>query len=146
MQEDQLLAGSLADNITFFDQMPDWERLRWAAEMACLAGDIRSMPMAYHSLVGELGTNLSGGQKQRVLLARALYRRPKLLFLDEGTAHLDVPLERQIGENIKALGITRVIVAHRPHTIRTADRVIVIYKGHAVELEQSKANPTLAVA
>ncbi len=129
MQDDQLLSGSIADNITFFDQISDEERMIWAARMACIDDDIRKMPMGYHSLVGELGSNLSGGQKQRVLLARALYRRPKLLIMDEGTSALDVAIEREVGANVRSLGITRIIVAHRPETIRTADRVISLDKG-----------------
>jgi ATP-binding cassette subfamily B protein RaxB len=73
-----------------------------------------AMPMAYNSLIGDMGSSLSGGQRQRVLLARALYRRPKILFLDEGTAHLDVALERRINEALRRLDITRISIAHRP--------------------------------
>ncbi len=73
-----------------------------------------------------MGSSLSGGQKQRVLLARALYRRPSILFLDEGTAHLDVDTERHINEGLRRLAITRVSVAHRPETMRAADRVVLI--------------------
>lgn len=87
------------------------------------------MPMGYRTLIGDMGTVLSGGQKQRLLLARALYKRPQILFLDEATSHLDVPRERLINDTIKQLHMTRVIIAHRPETIAAADRVIVL--GHA---------------
>jgi ATP-binding cassette subfamily B protein RaxB len=82
------------------------------------------MPMAYNTLIGDMGSSLSGGQKQRVLLARALYRRPKILFLDEGTANLDVENERRINENLRSLNITRISVAHRPEMMAGADKVL----------------------
>jgi ATP-binding cassette subfamily B protein RaxB len=80
--------------------------------------------MGYQTLVGDLGTSLSGGQKQRVLLARALYKRPKILVLDEATSHLDVFNERRVNQAIAGLQLTRIVVAHRPETIASAGRVI----------------------
>jgi ATP-binding cassette subfamily B protein RaxB len=85
-----------------------------------------AMPMGYETLISELGGSLSGGQKQRLLIARALYRRPSILFLDEATSHLDVENEAHINASIAALKVTRVIIAHRPSTIASADRVIVL--------------------
>ena len=82
------------------------------------------MPMGYHTLIGDMGTVLSGGQKQRVLIARALYRQPGVLLLDEATSDLDVTNEKLVNAAIRATRVTRVIVAHRPETIRSADRVI----------------------
>src|SRR5207249_4496639 len=114
MQEDQLLSGSIADNICFFDTSFDSERMVRCAQMAEIHEEIMAMPMTYNSLIGDMGSSLSGGQKQRVLLARALYRQPRMLFLDEGTAHLDVDSERQINETLKQLRMTRISVAHRP--------------------------------
>jgi ATP-binding cassette subfamily B protein RaxB len=114
MQEDQLLSGSIADNICFFDTSFDSERMIRCAQLAGIHDEIMAMPMTYNSLIGDMGSSLSGGQKQRVLLARALYHQPRILFLDEGTAHLDVDNERRINETLRHLNITRVCVAHRP--------------------------------
>lgn len=124
MQEDQLFAGSIADNIAFFDHGIDQERVQLSARWAAIAPDIAAMPMGYQTLVGDMGSSLSGGQRQRVLLARALYRRPRLLLLDEATSHLDINREKQVNEAIKHLRTTRIVIAHRPETIASADRVI----------------------
>src|SRR5215212_3097691 len=106
MQEDYLLSGSIADNICFFDSEFDMERMIKCAQLAGIHDEIMAMPMTYNSLIGDMGSSLSGGQKQRVLLARALYRQPRILFMDEGTAHLDIENERLINESLKGLKIT----------------------------------------
>jgi ATP-binding cassette, subfamily B, bacterial CvaB/MchF/RaxB len=135
MQDDILFAGSVADNICFFDPSPDQQRIEEAARLAQIHEDIVAMPMGYQSLVGDMGSSLSGGQCQRVLLARALYRKPSILILDEATSHLDVERERLINESIREMRITRIIIAHRPETIRSADRVIALQKGKAYEVD-----------
>jgi ATP-binding cassette subfamily B protein RaxB len=135
MQDDILFAGSIADNICFFDASLDQERIEQAARLAQIHDDIAAMPMGYQSLVGDMGSSLSGGQCQRVLLARALYRRPAILILDEATSHLDVERERLINEAIRNMRVTRIIIAHRPETIRSADRVIVLDQGVARETD-----------
>jgi ATP-binding cassette subfamily B protein RaxB len=124
MQEDQLLSGSIADNICSFESSFDQQRMIECARLAGVHDEIMAMPMTYNSLIGDMGSSLSSGQKQRVLLARALYRHPKILFLDEGTAHLDVEKERQINENLQQLQMTRISVAHRPEITSGADRVV----------------------
>ena len=124
MQEDTLFSGSIAENITFFDPAPETARVEACARMAAIDEDIEAMPMGYHTLIGDLGSVLSGGQKQRVLLARALYKQPKILLLDEATSHLDLAREKQVSGAISRLALTRIIVAHRPETIASADRVI----------------------
>lgn len=133
MQDDQLFAGSIADNISFFDTGYNQARVEAAARLAAIHDEIVAMPMGYQGLIGDMGSSLSGGQKQRVILARALYRRPKLLFLDEATSHLDVMRERMVNEAVKGLKLTRVIVAHRPETIASADRVLVMEQGRVVQ-------------
>lgn len=121
MQEDQLLSGSIAENICFFASALNDEWMRKCADMAGIHDDILNMPMAYNSLIGDMGSFLSGGQKQRILLARALYRRPKILFLDEATAHLDSERERRISQQLRALDITRISIAHRSEMAEGAD-------------------------
>ncbi|MCC7634783.1 peptidase domain-containing ABC transporter [Stenotrophomonas rhizophila] len=133
MQDDQLFAGSISDNIAFEDEGLDEARVREAAGLAAVHDDIAMMPMGYNSLIGDMGTTLSGGQKQRVILARALYRQPRLLFLDEATSHLDVERERLVNDAVRRLDLTRVIIAHRPETIASTDRVLVMHAGAIVQ-------------
>lgn len=124
MQEDMLLSGSIADNIAFFDGRFDEANVTRCARMAAIHDEITAMSMGYFTLVGDMGSSLSGGQKQRVLLARALYKKPKILALDEATSHLDMDNEALIVRKFSELNLTRILVAHRPETIRSARRVI----------------------
>jgi ATP-binding cassette, subfamily B, bacterial CvaB/MchF/RaxB len=132
MQDDTLFAGSIAENISFFDPKTDHDWMAHCAELACLADDIEKMPMGYQTLVGDMGAVLSGGQKQRVLLARALYKRPRVLLLDEATSHLDIKREALVNAAIASLDMTRIIIAHRPETIGAAQRVIEIEDGKVI--------------
>ena len=134
MQEDSLLSGSLADNIAFFDVQPDQPRIEACAKLAQLHGEIVKMPMGYHTLVGDLGTGLSGGQKQRLLLARAMYRQPSVLALDEATSHLDIVNERAVTQALAQMRLTRLVIAHRPETIAGAQRVVQVIDGAVVEV------------
>ncbi|WP_018694258.1 peptidase domain-containing ABC transporter [Algicola sagamiensis] len=133
MQDDTLLAGSIADNISFFDPQPNYLRVEQCAHLAAIHEDIGKMTMGYNSLVGDMGANLSGGQVQRLLLARALYRSPSIVFLDEATSHLDQNNEIKISEKVKNLSVSRVMIAHRQETIDIADKVYVLEKGFLIE-------------
>lgn len=124
LQDDRLFAGSIAENICAFDPFPDQGWIEECAARAAILADIRGMPMGFETLVGDMGSTLSGGQLQRLVLARALYRRPRILFLDEATSHLDEATEATIAVALRDLRMTRVIVAHRPATIAHADIVI----------------------
>jgi ATP-binding cassette subfamily B protein RaxB len=126
LQDDVLFAGCIAENIHFFDPHADQAWVEKCAEMAAISEEILAMPMGYQTLVGDMGTVLSGGQKQRILLARALYKRPKILFLDEATSNLDVEKERIVNQSVTALNITRIIVTHRPETINSTNKIIFI--------------------
>lgn len=132
LQDDVLFAGSIAQNIAAFDVDADPAAIERAARAAQVHDDIAAMPMGYESLVGDMGSSLSGGQKQRVLLARALFRQPDILLLDEATSHLDMEREHAINDAIARLSITRIVIAHRPDTIRSADRVIRLHAGRVV--------------
>ncbi|WDE03893.1 peptidase domain-containing ABC transporter [Thalassomonas viridans] len=129
MQDDTLLAGSIADNISFFDPEPNHLRIEQCARLAAIHKDICQMTMGYNALVGDMGASLSGGQVQRILLARALYKRPDILFMDEATSHLDIKNEARISKQISKLNMTRIIIAHRPETINQAGQVLQLEHG-----------------
>ena len=129
MQEDHLFSGSIFDNISMFDSAPDDERVALAAKRAMIHDDIVIMPMGYQSLVGGMGTNLSGGQKQRILLARALYKEPRFLFLDEYTSMLDYDTEMAVQNSLASLPIGRFVITHRRRNLLPQDRVFVVWEG-----------------
>ncbi len=129
MQEDRLFSGSLRENICGFTDDIDETWMSECARASYIHDVIMNMPMGYETVIGELGEGLSGGQKQRIFIARALYRKPALLFMDEATSHLDQQSERMVNESIRAMEITRIIVAHRQSTIDSADRVIMLNQG-----------------
>ncbi len=145
MQDDMLLSGNIADNIACFADRPDMALIYRCAALAAIHDDIAAMPMGYETLIGDLGSSLSGGQRQRVLLARALYRRPRILVMDEGTSHLDVATEAHVNASVAALGLTRIVVAHRPETVASADRVLVFEAGRLHEVPARRGAPQLAV-
>jgi len=133
-QNDNLYAGSLMQNIAFFDPEPDVERVLECARLANIHKEIETLPLRYDTLVGDMGSTLSGGQKQRVLLARALYPRPQLLFMDEGTANLDHAAEEAVMSSLAALPITRLVIAHRPRAVQAADRVFLVAEGRVQQI------------
>lgn len=137
MQDDTLLAGSICDNISFFDPQPNYLKVEQCAQLVAMADDINKMNMGYNSMVGDMGANLSGGQIQRLLLARALYQSPCVLFMDEATSHLDKENEAKISEQIQHLSMTRIMIAHRQETIDMAEQVYQLNGGKLTKLTDS---------
>lgn len=137
LQDDRLFSGSIAENIAFFDPAANMDRVENCARMAAIHDDIIAMPMGYRTLVGDMGNAFSGGQQQRLVLARALYKFPRILFLDEATSHLDMQNEKAIAANLVGLNMTRITVAHRPETIESADRIMLVRDGRVFELQKS---------
>lgn len=125
-QDGILFQGTVADNIGFFDTPLDMDRVREAAQLANIASDIERMPLQYRSILAEAASDISGGQRQRIFIARAIYHRPKILFLDEATSHLDTGSEQLVTEAVRSLRMTRVLIAHRQETIATAGRVLAL--------------------
>ncbi len=123
LQDDSLFSGTIAENIAFFDPDLDMDRVRASAAAAMIYEDIETMPMTFMTLIGDMGSSLSGGQKQRLMLARALYRQPSILLLDEGTANLDIKTENALADVISSLDTTKIVIAHRPALIERADKV-----------------------
>ena len=142
LQDDFLLSGTLAQNISFFEFEPDHQQIQEAARLAQVLDDIQAMPMGFSTFVTDMGSALSSGQRQRILLARALYRRPRLLLLDEATSALDVPTERAVLHALRQTGCTIVMVAHRPDAIAAADRVLKLHSCGAVEISNSPNGST----
>ena len=128
MQEDYLFGGSIFDNISMFDAQADQERVVLAAKQAVIHDDIVAMPMGYQSLIGGIGSSLSGGQKQRILLARALYKQPRFLFLDEYTSMLDYETEMKVQNSLASLPIGRLVITHRRRNLLPDDKVFVVWE------------------
>ncbi|WP_340642547.1 peptidase domain-containing ABC transporter [Photobacterium damselae] len=134
LQDDQLFSGSIIENITFFGSELDEEWLVECAKKAGVHHDIERLNMGYHTLIGDMGSSLSGGQKQRILIARALYKKPELLILDEATSCLDVSTESLVCQTFRDIGIPIIMIAHRPETIASADRVLLLHDGSINEI------------
>ncbi|HEY3985949.1 peptidase domain-containing ABC transporter [Cedecea sp.] len=126
MQDDRLFSGSIRENIVGFTTQDDENWMIECAQASNIHETIMKMPMGYETLIGELGEGLSGGQKQRIFIARALYRKPGILFMDEATSSLDVESEHFVSQAIKKLNITRIIIAHRETTLATVDRCLTL--------------------
>lgn len=139
LQEDQLFAGTLAENVAFFDPEIDMDHVADCCREAAVMADIERMPLGLDTLVGDMGSALSGGQRQRLMLARALYRRPVALFMDEGTANLDPASETTVVEAVARLRATRVVSAHRPAAAQAASRIFLVAGGTVRELRRDAA-------
>ncbi|MBQ3425514.1 MAG: ATP-binding cassette domain-containing protein [Clostridia bacterium] len=129
----RLFCGTVLDNITMWDDTLSYDEVVMAAKAACIHDDIIARPHGYREIVSENGKNFSGGQRQRIELARALVKKPELLILDEATSALDADTEARIINNIKALGITVIIIAHRISTVLDSDEIIVLDNGKIAE-------------
>jgi ATP-binding cassette subfamily B protein len=136
MQDGKIFSDTILNNIVLDDENIDYERVREVVGIAQLTGEINEMPKGFDTSIGETGRGLSGGQKQRLLIARALYRNPAYLFLDEATNSLDAINEQRIVEALKNATVSRttVIIAHRLSTIRHADQIVAMDKGFIVEV------------
>jgi ATP-binding cassette subfamily B protein RaxB len=142
LQEDDLLSGSVLDNVCFFASHPDRDHALECLQLAGVDQEVADLPDGVDTILGDLGNSLSGGQRQRIMLARALYRRPSILLLDEATSHLDLERERMINTTLSALDITRIVVAHRTETIAAASRVFELKAGSLREISRVTAFPT----
>ncbi len=151
MQDDELLSGTIADNVSFFDDKVDMDEVWRALEAAALKDEVLAMPMKAESFVGDMGGALSGGQKQRLLIARALYKKPRILFFDEATSHLDAGNEERINSSLRSMEVTRIVIAHRRETIAAADVIFDIRTGKILRRpppsgEAGDAPPVAAIA
>jgi ATP-binding cassette subfamily B protein RaxB len=125
-QDEELLEGDILANITLFEEHPDMLRAWEACRAAQIFDEVQAMPMRLQTMVGERGSALSGGQRQRLLIARALYHRPRILLLDEATSQLDIANEKAIHAALRRLGLTVILVSHRPEAVASADRVVTL--------------------
>jgi len=133
MQDDRLFAGSIADNISLFDAVPDPARLQAAARLAALHEDIAAVPTGYDARIEELGRALSGCQRQRLLLARALYRQPRLLLLDGVTERMDAGSEKRFAETFRQLRFTRLLLARHMESAAGAERIFLLGPGGGIQ-------------
>ena len=136
MQDGKMFSDTILNNIVLDDEHIDYDRLREVCRIAQIEDEINAMPKGFETKIGETGRGLSGGQKQRLLIARALYRDPEFLFLDEATNSLDVLNEKKITDALHGAFEQRtvIVVAHRLSTIRHADQIVVLDKGMIVEI------------
>jgi ATP-binding cassette, subfamily B, bacterial len=135
MQDGFIYSGTFAQNIALAEETPDLAKVEYVSKIVCINDFIMSLPLGYHTQIGRSGVDLSGGQKQKILIARAIYREPKFIFLDEATSSLDANNEKKIIENLQNYfqGKTVLIIAHRLSTVKKADQIIVLENGHIVE-------------
>lgn len=136
MQEGYLFSDTIARNIAISDDIPDIDRVRYAARVANIADYIEALPLAYNTTIGQDGQGISQGQRQRILIARVVYKNPMFVFLDEATNALDANNERVITKNLSEFyrGKTVVVVAHRLSTVRNADQIVTLDEGRIVEV------------
>jgi len=134
LQESHLFDDTIARNIAFGEE-PDPAAVQWAAKVASMHEFVERLPLGYETRIGDSGLRLSGGQAQRIAIARAVYRRPAVLLLDEASSSLDAESERAVKQNLAELmgGRTSFVIAHRLSTVRDADLIVVLDRGRIVE-------------
>ncbi|MEJ2609071.1 MAG: ATP-binding cassette domain-containing protein [Candidatus Thiodiazotropha sp.] len=140
MQEDQLFAGSILENVAFFDSDLKTEEVMECLQRAGIYEEVKAMPMGMQTLVGDMGTTLSGGQKQRILVARALYKQPEILVLDEATSHLDKDNQAHVHAALRSTGKTHISITHREELLSPTDRVFILNEGQLLEKPSGAAN------
>jgi ATP-binding cassette subfamily B protein len=135
LQDGYIFSGNVAENIALGDKSPNFERIVYSSKMACIYDFINTLPLKFKTKIGNSGVELSMGQKQRILIARAVYKDPSLLILDEATSFLDAKNEYIVYENLKSFfkGKTVIVIAHRLSTVRNADHIIVLDNGSMVD-------------
>ena len=138
-QDDRLLAGSVAENICMFESSPDMDWIEACAKIVCVHGDINALPMRYFTVIGDLGASVSSGQREKILIARALYRRPTVLVLDEAMTHMDTESIQAMDEALRRVNMTRLVLTQRPESVPFADVAYVLRNGRLVDI--SVANP-----
>lgn len=136
LQNGYIYSGTYAENIALAEENPDLEKVKKAAQIACIHDFIENLPLGYATQIGKTGIDLSGGQRQRILIARAVYRDPEFIFLDEATSSLDSQNEKAIMNNLSEFfeGRTVVVIAHRLSTVKNADQIVVMENGEIVEV------------
>lgn len=135
MQEGKIFTDTIARNIAVSDESPDNQQLAYSTQMACIYDYIKALPLGFNTIIGQNGKGLSIGQKQRIMLARAIYKNPKYIFLDEATNSLDTINEINIIRNLEKFLKNRTVfvIAHRLSTIKNADQILVMEEGEIVE-------------
>lgn len=146
LQSDSLLSGNVRENISFSNTAHDDQAIERAARLAEIHHEIMAMPMGYDSLIGDMGTALSLGQQQRILIARALYHKPRVIFMDEGTAHIDAKTEIRIMQKIRELGISCVFISHNKSLLKYADKIVHLVKGEVRVLRASASKRSVSLS
>jgi ATP-binding cassette subfamily B protein RaxB len=132
LQDSGLFSGSIAENISMFDELATYDKIESAARAACALEDVMAKPMGFNTQLGGIESHLSAGQRQKIILARALYRNPSILILDEATCHMDSETESEVLQTIRDLKITRIMVTHRPSAAMYAGRIFDLHSGTIV--------------